>query len=153
MREALGRTVDILGARIDVRTRILGPRPRRGTPEGDDRPDEDKTMSELIRQAATQANLLARAEVRQEQVELREAARKARPAIVLLCAAGLAGIIGAGALAAMLVLLLAPVVGHGWAAALVVALVLFGAAGVLTRKGKRWLDAVRETRLERSPWT
>jgi hypothetical protein len=56
----LGRTVEILGARVDVRTRLLGARPKPPGGYAGERPDGDKT-SEILRQATEQAAVLARA--------------------------------------------------------------------------------------------
>lgn len=137
LRDALARTVDVLAARADVKTRLLGSRARHTTRERADRPDEEKTAGELIRQATEQLTLLARSEVRLAQLEVGETAIESRGAIACLGAAGAIALLGVGALATMLALVLATAVGHAWIAVLLVALLLLAIALALAVVGRR----------------
>lgn len=143
IRAGLGRTVEILGARADVRARLLGARPRPPAGHAYERPDEDKTMAELMRQATEQAAALARAEVRLAQLEVGETASDARGAMALLAAAGIGALLGGGALTAMLVALLATALDAVWLAALIVGSALFVVSLLAALAGRRRLDVAR----------
>lgn len=109
------------------------------------KPAADPSIGELIGQLSTQTSRLVRDEMRLAQKEFQEAARHAGIGAGLFSAAGLlaffgfaAGVAaGVGALA-----LLLPV----WAAALIVAAVLFAAAGIAALVSKRQIDEVSPPR-------
>jgi len=153
MRAGLGRTVDTLGARADVRTRLFGARSKPHSGHTGARADEDKTIAELIKQATEQAAALARDEVRLAQLELGETASEARGAVALLAAAAIVALLGGGALTATLVALMAAAVGAVWLAALIVALVLFAVAFVAAVAGRRRLEVARAAHQARARQT
>jgi uncharacterized membrane protein YqjE len=95
----------------------------------------DPTLGALVHDLSTQIPELVRSELRLAQAELTEKGKRAGLGAGLLGAAGITALYGVAVLLAALVLALALVL-PAWAAALVVALVLLAAAGVLALRGK-----------------
>lgn len=101
----------------------------------------DASLGDLVRQLSDQSSRLVRDEMRLMQAELRQSVRHAALGAGLGGAAGLLALLGslailAGAIAALALAL--PV----WAAALIVGVVLFAAAGVAAMLGKKQVDEV-----------
>src|SRR3954462_14060003 len=95
----------------------------------------DTSTNELVQELASQTSTLIRQELALAQVELRGKGTRAGIGGGLFGAAGLFALYGLGALIAAIVLALATAV-DGWLAALIVAVVLFAAAGVAALVGK-----------------
>jgi Flp pilus assembly protein TadB len=100
-----------------------------------------QSAADLVRQAADQISALVRDEIRLAQAEFAEKGKHAAVGAGMFGSAGLAAIYGVGALAVAGGLALALVM-PGWAAALVVAVVLFLVAGVQVLVGKRHLKQI-----------
>jgi membrane protein len=101
--------------------------------------DDERSVGELVQQASQQLTDLVRQEIHLAQVELQDKARHAGLGAGLFSGAGLLAFYGVGTLIAAAVLLLALAI-EPWLAALVVALVLLAAAGVLALVGKRQVE-------------
>ncbi len=99
----------------------------------------DQSMADLIRQASEQTATLVRQEIRLAQVELREKGKHAGLSAGLFGGGGLLALYGLGALVLAAIFALALAV-PGWAAALIVAALLFAVAGVLALSGKKQID-------------
>ncbi len=99
----------------------------------------DQSMADLVRQASEQTATLVRQEIRLAQVELREKGKHAGISAGLFGGGGLLALYGLGALVIAAILALALAV-PGWAAALIVAALLFAVAGVLALSGKKQID-------------
>jgi Flp pilus assembly protein TadB len=99
----------------------------------------DQSMADLVRQASEQTAALVRQEIRLAQVELREKGKHAGRGAGLFGGGGLLALYGLGALVFAAILALALAV-PGWAAALIVAALLFAAAGVMALTGKKQID-------------
>lgn len=116
---------------------------------------EDPTLGALVHQLSEQTSALVRSEVELAKAELAEKGRNAGIGIGLFSAAGVLALFGLGVLITTAILALALVL-PAWAAALVVAVVLFVGAGIAAIVGKnrvqeatppkpeRALDGVRE---------
>lgn len=100
---------------------------------------DDRPVGELVRQAAEQTATLVRDELRLAQLELQEKGRHAGLGAGMFGGAGLVAFYAGGALIAGVILLLATAV-DPWVAALIVAAVLFTAAGILALTGKKQID-------------
>jgi membrane protein len=100
---------------------------------------DDQSVGELVQQASQQLTELVREEIHLAQLELRDKARHAGKGAGLFTGAGLLAFYGGATLIAAAVLLLALAL-EPWLAALVVALVLLAAAGILALVGKRQVD-------------
>jgi hypothetical protein len=100
-----------------------------------DRP-EDASLGTLVSQLGTQLPDLIRSELRLAQAEVAEKGKRAGIGLGMFSAAGLLGFFGIGVLLAACVLLLDLVL-PAWAAALIVAAVLFAAAGIAALMGKK----------------
>jgi MFS family permease len=109
----------------------------------------EKPVAELIQQATRQTQTLVRDEIRLAQLELTEKGKKAGLGAGMFGGAGGLAFYGFGALVAGLILLLATAV-EGWAAALIVAAVLFAVAGVLALTGKKQIDEATPPRPEQA---
>jgi membrane protein len=107
-----------------------------GGPGGLDGRDDERTVGELVQRASQQLSDLVRQEIHLAQVELHDKARHAGFGAGLFSGAGILAFYGVGTLIAAAVLLLALAI-EPWVAALVVALVLLAAAGILALAGKR----------------
>jgi uncharacterized membrane protein YqjE len=95
----------------------------------------DPTLGALVHDLSTQIPELVRSELRLAQAELAEKGKRAGLGAGLLGAAGVTALYGVAVLLAAIVLALALVL-PAWVAALVVALVLLAAAGLLALRGK-----------------
>lgn len=96
----------------------------------------DTSTGHLVSQVSEQASRLARDELRLAQVELKDSARHAGLGVSLFSAAGLLAMFGLAALIATAVIALDLVL-ELWAAALIVTVVLFIAAGIAALVGKK----------------
>src|SRR3954447_9247497 len=90
---------------------------------------EDPTLGALVHDMTQQMSTLVRDEMRLAQAEMTEKGKKAGIGIGLFSAAGLLAFFGLATVIATVVLALALVM-PAWLAALIVAVVLFAAAGV-----------------------
>ena len=95
----------------------------------------EPSTKELVRELAEQTSTLVRQELALAQVELKEKGKRAGIGGGLFGGAGLLALYGLGVLIACLVLALSTAM-DGWLAALIVAVVLFAAAGVAALIGK-----------------
>jgi Flp pilus assembly protein TadB len=100
------------------------------------RPAGDASVAELMGQLSTQTSRLVRDEIRLAQKEFQESARHAGIGAGLFSIAGLVALFGAATLVAAAVAALALVL-PVWAAALIVAAVLFVVAGIAALVGRR----------------
>lgn len=96
----------------------------------------DASIGELVSQLSTQTSRLVRDEMRLATKELQQSAKHAGIGVGLFSAAGLLAVLGLMALTAAGVAALALVL-PVWAAAVVVAVVLFVAAGIAALFGRR----------------
>ena len=95
----------------------------------------DRSVPELLRQLSDQTALLVRQELDLAKVELTEKGKQAGIGAGMFGAAGLVGLYALGALTAAVILALSLAM-SGWLAALIVAVVYGGVAGVLALTGK-----------------
>ena len=95
----------------------------------------EPSTKELVRELAEQTSTLVRQELALAQVELKEKGKRAGIGGGLFGGAGLLALYGLGVLIACAVLALSTAM-DGWLAALIVAVVLFAAAGVAALIGK-----------------
>lgn len=102
-------------------------------------PDEP-TLGTLVHDLSEQTSALVRSEVELAKAELAEKGKAAGLGAGLFGAAGLLAFYGGGVLIATTILALALVL-PAWAAALIVAVVLFIAAGVAALMGKNKVSA------------
>jgi hypothetical protein len=100
---------------------------------------QDASIGELVSQLSSQASRLVRDEMRLAQAEFREAAKHAGLGAGFLSAAGLLAVLGVATLVTSAVAALALVL-PVWAAALIVGVVLFAAAGVAGLLSKKQLE-------------
>jgi uncharacterized membrane protein YqjE len=103
---------------------------------GPSRPASQQSTAELIQRATEQISRLVRDELALARIELAEKGKHAGIGVGLFGGGGLFALYGVGALVAAAILLLALAI-PGWAAALVVAFVLFALAAVLALLGRR----------------
>jgi uncharacterized membrane protein YqjE len=96
----------------------------------------DASIGELVSQLSTQTSRLVRDEMRLATKELQQSAKHAGIGVGLFSAAGLLAVLGLMALTAAGVAALALVL-PVWAAAVIVAVVLFVAAGVAALFGRK----------------
>jgi uncharacterized membrane protein YqjE len=94
-----------------------------------------RPAGELVKDLSTQVSTLVRQELELAKVELTEKGKQAGIGAGMLGGAGVFALYGVGALVATAILALATAV-DGWLAALIVAVVLLAAAGVLALLGK-----------------
>lgn len=99
-------------------------------------PSEDPTIAGLVHRLSEQVPELIRSEMRLAQAELAQKGKKAGIGIGMFSAAGLLGYFGLALLVVAAVLALDLVL-PAWAAALVVAAVMFVAAGIVGLLGKK----------------
>jgi hypothetical protein len=99
----------------------------------------DRPIGELLKQLADETTTLMRQELDLAKAEMRAKAGKAGPGFGMWGAAGVAGLLAAGALTAFLILALDGVMPN-WLAALLVGLVYAAIAGVLYVNGKRRVE-------------
>lgn len=100
---------------------------------------EDASTGELIGRVSEQLSDLVRSELELARAEMKEAGKRAGLGAGLFGGAGLLALYGLGVLIACLVLALAVVL-PAWLAALIVAVVLFAAAGVAALLGKKEVE-------------
>ena len=96
----------------------------------------DESLGTLVSQLSHQIPDLIRSEIRLAQAEMAQKGKQAGIGIGMFSAAGLLAFFGLGVLITMFVLLLALVL-PAWAAALIVAVVLFAAAGAAALVGRK----------------
>jgi Flp pilus assembly protein TadB len=100
------------------------------------RANDDRSAAELIKQVSEQTSKLVRQEIALARLEIREKIKHLEIGAGLLGAAAFFALFGAATLIAALVLVLATAM-EAWLAALVVAVVLLGGAGIMALSGKR----------------
>ena len=108
------------------------------------KPAAEASLGELMIQLSSQTSRLVRDEMRLAQKEFVESAKHAGIGAGLFSAAGLVAVFGLGSLIAAVIAALSlalPV----WAAALIVAVVLFAVAGVAALVSKKQLDQASPT--------
>ncbi len=110
---------------------------------------QDASIGTLVSDLSTQIPELIRAEMRLAQAEVAEKGKRAGIGIGMFSAAGLLAFFGLGVLLAAFVLLLDLVL-PAWAAALIVAVVLFAGAGVAALVGKKKVSEVGSPTPERA---
>lgn len=109
----------------------------------------EPSLGTLVSDLSSQIPDLIRSEIRLAQAEVTEKGKRAGIGIGMFSAAGLLGFLGVSVLIATFVLLLDLVL-PAWAAALIVALVLLGAAGVAALLGKKKVAEVGSPAPERA---
>ena len=95
----------------------------------------ERPLGEVARDLTRDVSLLVRQEVELAKAEMAQKGRVAAPGLGMIGAAGVAGLMAAGALTAFLILVLAIVLPE-WAAALIVGAALAAAAYLLAKQGK-----------------
>jgi hypothetical protein len=93
-------------------------------------------VGELVSRATEQISRLIRDEMQLARLEMQEKLKHAGIGVGMFGAAGIVALFGVGALVAMAILALATAM-DGWLAALIVAVVLLGTAGVIALVGKK----------------
>ena len=96
----------------------------------------DKPIGELLQQASQQTATLVRQEIRLAQLEIKEKSRHAGIGAGLFGGGGVMALLGLGALVTAAIAALSLVL-PVWAAALIVAVILFAVAGVLALIGNK----------------
>ncbi len=109
----------------------------------------DPPLGALVHDLSVQIPELVRSELRLAQAELTEKGKRVGIGAGLFGAAGVLAFFGAATLIATVVLALALVL-PAWAAALIVALVLFASAGVAALRGKNEVDEATPVTPERA---
>lgn len=104
------------------------------------RPASDESLGQLVSQVAEQTSRLVRDELRLAQAELMQKGKKAGLGMGLFGGAGLFAVYGLGCLVTAAILALTIPLA-GWAAALIVAGVLFGIVGAAALLGAREIAA------------
>lgn len=110
----------------------------------------DEPIRELVKRLAAETNTLVRQEIELAKAELTEKARTAGKGAGMLGGAGALGLLGAGALTACLIALLATAIDHVWLAALIVAVLYAAIAGVLAMRGRQEIRAASPPAPERA---
>ena len=100
---------------------------------------DDRSVSELVQQLSAQTGDLVRQELRLAQIEMQEKGKRAGIGAGLAGTAGVLALYGLGALITTVIAALALVL-PVWAAALIVAVVIFIVAGVLGLLGKNQIQ-------------
>jgi VIT1/CCC1 family predicted Fe2+/Mn2+ transporter len=96
----------------------------------------DRPMGEVAGDLTRDLSLLVRQELELAKAEMSQKGRTAAPGLGMIGAAGVVGLVAAGALTAFLILVLALFLPE-WLAALIVGVVLAAAAYVLVQQGKK----------------
>jgi hypothetical protein len=99
----------------------------------------DRPIGELMKQLAQETSTLVRQEIDLAKAELGEKGRKAGIGAGVLGAAGIVGLLAAGALTVFLILVLDTFL-PAWLAALIVGVVYAAIAGVLYLQGRKKLE-------------
>jgi predicted lipid-binding transport protein (Tim44 family) len=110
----------------------------------------DEPIAELVKRLAAETNTLVRQEIELAKAELTEKARTAGKGAGMFGGAGALGLLGAGALTACLIALLATAIDHVWLAALIIALVYAAIAAVLAMRGRAAMQAAGPPAPERA---
>jgi uncharacterized membrane protein YqjE len=110
---------------------------------------QDPTLGALVHDLSEQTSQLVRSEVELAKAELAEKGKRAGLGVGLFSAAGLLAFFGTAVLIAALVLALALAV-PAWAAALVVAVLLFAGAGVVGLLGRNKVAEATPPKPERT---
>ena len=122
----------------------------RATYEPPTRPDPtEASLGQLVSQVSQQIPELVRSEIRLAQAEVAEKGKKAGLGIGMFGAAGVLALYGLGALFATLILVLALFL-PGWAAALIVTVLIFAAAGIAAFVGKNKVSEATPPKPERA---
>lgn len=100
---------------------------------------DDRSIADLLKQLSEQTQTLVRDEIQLAMLELKDKGKKAGVGAGLFGASGMIALFGVATLIAALVLALATAV-DAWLAALIVAVVLLGLAGLLALGGKREIE-------------
>jgi hypothetical protein len=108
---------------------------RYGSVATQDHATEDQSLADLVKRLSEQSSRLIRDEIKLGMMELQQKGKRAGIGAGMFGAAGVLALFGGGALVAMFIGLLALAM-DVWAAALIVAVVLFALAGVLALMGK-----------------
>ncbi len=109
----------------------------------------DEPIGALVHRLSEQIPELVRSELRLAQAELTEKGKRAGLGIGMFSAAGLLAFLGISTLVATAVLALALVL-PGWAAGLIVAVLLFAGAGVAALVGKKEVEQATPPAPERT---
>ena len=109
----------------------------------------DEPLGALVHRLSEQIPELVRSELRLAQAELTQKGKRAGLGIGMFSAAGLLAFLGLSTLVATAILALALVL-PGWAAALIVAVLLFAGAGVAALAGKKEVDQATPPAPERT---
>ena len=99
----------------------------------------ERPLSEVAQDLTRDLSLLVRQEVELAKSEMAQKGRVAAPGLGMIGAAGVVGLMAAGALTAFLILALSIVLDE-WLSALIVGVVLAGAAYVLAKRGKERVE-------------
>jgi uncharacterized membrane protein YqjE len=113
------------------------------------RPPQEPPIGALVHRLSELIPELVRSEIRLAQAELSEKGKRAGLGIGMFSAAGLLAFLGLSTLVATAVLLLALVL-PAWAAALIVAVLLFAGAGVAALVGKKEVEQATPPTPERT---
>jgi uncharacterized membrane protein YqjE len=120
------------------------------TYEPPSRPDPtEASLGQLVSQVSQQIPELVRSEIRLAQAELAEKGKQAGVGAGMFGAAGLLALYGLGALFATAILALALLM-PAWAAALVVTVLIFAAAGIAAFVGKNKVGEATPAKPERA---
>jgi len=109
------------------------------TPQMDDL--HERPIGEVASALTRDLSLLIRQELELAKAEMRQKGRIALPGLGMMGAAGVVGLLAAGALTAFVILLLSLFL-DGWLAALLTALALAGVAAALALAGKERVEEV-----------
>jgi uncharacterized membrane protein YqjE len=109
----------------------------------------DEPLGALVHRLSEQIPELVRSELRLAQAELTEKGKRAGLGIGMFSAAGLLAFLGISTLVATAILALALVL-PAWAAALIVAVLLFAGAGVAALVGKKEVEQATPPAPERA---
>lgn len=110
----------------------------------------DRPAGDLVKQAAEQAALLVRQEIRLAQLELQEKGKRAGMGAGMFGGAGVMALYGGGALVATAILALATVFDDAWIGGAIVTAALFAIAGVLALTGKKKIEEATPLAPERA---
>ena len=99
----------------------------------------DQQIGDLVKQLSEQTSTLVRKELQLAQLEMTEKGKRAGIGAGLFGGAGVVALYGVGALIAAVILLLATAI-EPWLSALIVAVVLLAAGGVVALMGKKQIQ-------------
>jgi uncharacterized membrane protein YqjE len=107
----------------------------------------ERPLGEVAKDLTNDLSLLVRQELQLAQAELKQQGRSMVPAVAMFAGAAVAGLCALGAMTAFLVILFSLFL-DDWLAALIVTLLLAGAASVLALQGKKILERAKRPPLE-----